>query len=111
MNERRFRIMDGAPSVPWRLVEPYEAQALANHDQTLEQLSERGGLSAGELWCIVHGKHWREQPDEKIAREWLGAWLAADVVEQIAAWIERPEARHAGTEALAARIRSGEWQR
>jgi hypothetical protein len=70
--------MDGSPSVPWRLVEPHEAQAIKNHDQSLERLNERGGLSAGELWCVVHGLNWREQP---------------------------------GTEALAARIRSGEWQR
>lgn len=68
----------GGPSVPWRLVEPYEAQASANHDQSLERLHARGGLAPGELWCIVHGKRWREQPDETVALAWLEQWLADD---------------------------------
>lgn len=68
----------GGPSVPWRLVEPYEAQASANHDQSLERLHARGGLAPGELWCIVHGKRWREQPDETVALAWLDQWLADD---------------------------------
>lgn len=84
MGERRFRIM-GGPSVPWRLVEPYEDNAKANHDQTLERLNERGGLGPGELWCIVHGKRWREQPPEDEALAWLTAWLKADEIGRLTA--------------------------
>jgi hypothetical protein len=107
VSERRFRVMDGAPSVPWWFVEPHEAQALANHDQTLERLNERGGLSAGELWSVVHGKRWRDAPTDDVARAWLKTWLENDVVELIAKFVE---SHSVGTAALVARIRDGEWR-
>jgi hypothetical protein len=74
----RFPIL-GGPSVPWSLVAPHELQARNNHDQSLRRLAERGGLSPGELWCIVHDKKWREQPDEKTALAWLRAWAGIGV--------------------------------
>ena len=46
--------------VPWPLVAPHEAQAKWNHDQTLQRLSERGGLSPAELVAILEGKTLRE---------------------------------------------------
>lgn len=52
--ERRFPIQ-GGPSVPWRVMVPHEAQARRNHDQDLETLARRGGLSAGEAWLAVGG--------------------------------------------------------
>lgn len=55
---RRFRIMEG-PSIPWRMIEPHEVQALANHDQTLEQLHGRGGLSCAEAVAVLEDKPWR----------------------------------------------------
>ena len=79
-DERRFPIM-GGPSVPWRMIEPYAAQAKANHDQTLERLAQRGGLDPCELYCIVHGTAWwkvRSSLTLEQARAWLDAWLAAD---------------------------------
>ena len=76
LRERRFPIM-GGPSVPWSMVAPYEAQAKANHDQTLERLAERGGLAPQELWCIVHGKRWKEWPQPDVALLWLNDWLRA----------------------------------
>jgi hypothetical protein len=45
-------------SVPWGFVAPHEAQARRNHDQTLQRLAERGGLSAKEMLAVVSGKHW-----------------------------------------------------
>ena len=36
------------PSVDFRTVQPYEAQAQRNHRQTLQRLSDRGGLSPDE---------------------------------------------------------------
>jgi hypothetical protein len=69
----------GGPSVPWSMVAPHEKQAIANHDQSLRRLAERGGLSPGELWCIVHNRKWREQPDEKTALAWLRAWAGIGI--------------------------------
>lgn len=42
-------------SVPWAVVAPHEKQAKHNHDQTLQRLAQRGGLSALELYCVLHG--------------------------------------------------------
>lgn len=114
MSERRFRIMEG-PSVPWRLVEPYADQAKANHDQTLERLNERGGLSPGELWCLVHGKRWGEQPAEAFALHWLHCWLAEDgraqdqatIAQLRAALTEAADALECGPYSVDARL--AEW--
>lgn len=42
--------------VPWDFIEPGRAQAMCNHDQTLETLSSRGGLCPGEMRCALEGK-------------------------------------------------------
>lgn len=47
--------------VPWSFVAPHEAQALANHGQTLRRLAARGGLSPAELLAVVSGKAWRDR--------------------------------------------------
>lgn len=46
--------------VPWELVEPARAQAMHNHDQTLERLAERGGLDPVELYGALHRKNWTD---------------------------------------------------
>jgi hypothetical protein len=38
-------------SVPWNMLEPHRKQAMRNHNQTLERLAERGGLS--EIECLL----------------------------------------------------------
>jgi hypothetical protein len=98
----------GGPSVPWSLVAPHEGQARNNHDQSLDRLAERGGLSPSELWCVVLGKHWRERPaDDDVSLEWLRTWLAQH--EGAAADRDRLAARVAELES--ALVRSGEdWQ-
>lgn len=58
LKDRRFRIMGGS-SIPWRMIAPHETQALANHDQTLEQLHGRGGLSPKEAVAVLEGKPYR----------------------------------------------------
>lgn len=45
-------------SVPWWFVAPHEAQALANHDQTLDRLAQRGGVDWVELEGIVTDQPW-----------------------------------------------------
>lgn len=55
---RRFPIM-GGPSIPWEIIAPHNAQAIANHDQNLERLAERGGLSPLEAICVLEDRKWR----------------------------------------------------
>lgn len=59
---RRFPIQDG-PSIPWHLIAPYEAQALRNHDQTLERLAARGGLSCAEANWVIECRPWCDRTD------------------------------------------------
>ena len=47
-------------SVPWELVAPFEARARANHDQTLERLAQRGGLSPAELLAVLCDVPWQD---------------------------------------------------
>lgn len=62
----------GCPrSVPWAVVAPHAERAKANHDQTLERLAQRGGLSPGELWCVFHDRRLREMPSDAVAVAWL----------------------------------------
>jgi hypothetical protein len=42
------------------LLAPHEKQAKKNHDQTLERLAQRGGLSFCEMVAIIEGVSWRE---------------------------------------------------
>ena len=62
--ERTFPVLnhkrDNFPlaSVPWEFVAPHEAQARRNHDQTLQRLADRGGLSAKEMLAVVTGRNW-----------------------------------------------------
>jgi hypothetical protein len=57
--DRRLRLRRA--SVPWDFLAPHEDRALRNHDQTLERLAERGGLSPREALCVVLDRHWREE--------------------------------------------------
>lgn len=51
----------GCPkSIPWAAIEPHEAQALRNHDQTLARLAERGGLDPVEAAAVLDGVAWRD---------------------------------------------------
>ena len=57
-SRRRFPIM-GGPSIPWRVIAPHEAQARINHDQSLERLAQRGGLSPMEAHFVLADQRWR----------------------------------------------------
>ena len=57
--DKRHRTLEqqGVPaSVQWSFVAPHEAQCKRNHGQTIERLSQRGGLSPAEMWAVVTGK-------------------------------------------------------
>lgn len=43
----------GPRSIPWRLIEPHREQVYKNHNQTLEELAQRGGLSWCELVAVL----------------------------------------------------------
>ena len=89
--ERLFRILGdrkvGAFGIPWRLIAPFEEQALKNHNQTLARLHERGGLSPREALCVIKGLKWDERKlwaDEAVAKEELLAWVRANADEAAA---------------------------
>jgi len=70
---RRFPIQ-GGPSIPWRIIAPHEAQAETNHDQSLERLAQRGGLSPAEAHFVLADRKWpRGMSDE----DWCQAEIAA----------------------------------
>jgi len=76
--ERTFPIQ-GGPSVPWRVMEPHDAQAQKNHGgQSLSRLAERGGLCPSEALAVVLGKPWSwidEISLQEAQRQW---WEFAD---------------------------------
>ena len=75
--ERRFPIMHDTEikSVPWAVMAPHEAQAQANHHQSLEQLASRGGLSPCEAVAIIEHRAWFRMPFTE-ARDKLMGYLA-----------------------------------
>ena len=79
--ERLFPILDEGFGIPLRLIAPFEAQAKRNHDQTFQGLASRGGLSAGEMLCVIHGLHWREHARWPKPREALTDWVRQATLE------------------------------
>jgi hypothetical protein len=60
----------GAPtSVPWSVIEPHRAQALANHYQSLERLADRGGLSLREMWAVLNDRAWSNAVEEMLIED------------------------------------------
>ena len=57
MSDRKFPIQHGY-AVPWEMVAPYEGQILANHYQTMQRISERGGLCWEELYYVLRSEKW-----------------------------------------------------
>lgn len=74
MPEKMYPIM-GGPSVPWSYMEPHDSQARANHQQSLQRLAERGGLSPCEAELIVTSRPlFRRGGDwdlEQLKRDWF----------------------------------------
>ena len=65
------------PHVPWAFVAPYAAQAQANHQQTLAELTARGGLGLSELLAVVEQRRYVPMPEAR-ALQVLQALLAQD---------------------------------
>lgn len=82
MSEKRFKIMvthidpqvreECPASISYSIIEPHREQAMMNHSQTLERLSERGGLDPLELLAVLEDRQWRTINDipvrEAVAR-------------------------------------------
>jgi hypothetical protein len=75
---RKFPIMVGyegtkgpCPSwIPWEAIAPYEGHAQENHQQSLERLAERGGLSPVEAFFVMTGRRWQgERFTDALERE------------------------------------------
>ena len=64
----------GGPSVPWEVMIPHEQSAQRRHGQSLQRLAERGGLSAGEAWCILNDIVDRRMPSKEQWEEWDCKW-------------------------------------
>lgn len=74
MSERMFPVLLGprekrmAPdclrAIPWSAIAPYEDQAKRNHNQTLDRLAERGGLSPLEICYVCCRTEWKPQSVE-----------------------------------------------
>lgn len=81
---RQYPIIGTKPKeyIPWAVLQCHEAQALRNHDQTLERLAERGGLDWFEAAAILEDKTWRELSNlsldeaKKIVLEHVASWEA-----------------------------------
>lgn len=63
-------------TIPWELLASHEEQALKNHNQSLQRLAERGGLSISEAVAILEDRPWHAMPDSE-ARYALEAYRAS----------------------------------
>ncbi len=62
---RNFPIM-GVGWIPWDVIAPHERQAELNHGgQSLERLSQRGGLSPQEAVAVIEDRPWRKMADDE----------------------------------------------
>lgn len=62
-NEKQFPVhpqfREKIKSIPWGLLSPHERQAEINHNQPLERLAQRGGLSPVEALAIINDVSYR----------------------------------------------------
>ncbi|WMJ81949.1 hypothetical protein RBU49_06790 [Clostridium sp. MB40-C1] len=56
----KFPILGSEPKeyIPLDIVKPHEKQAIINHGQTLDRLSQRGGLDWVEMLFILEDKNY-----------------------------------------------------
>lgn len=65
-------------SIPWAMIAPHEAQAQANHGQSLERLADRQGLSPLEAVVVLENRPFPfgDIRAERLARTWLESHVA-----------------------------------
>lgn len=64
MSEKYFPIFGSICAIPWSVIAPFEKQAIENHEQTLERLAQRGGVSPCEAVAIIEGRKWSRMDAE-----------------------------------------------
>jgi hypothetical protein len=69
------------PSIRWSAIAGHERQAMNNHQQTLEQLASRGGLSVDEAVAIIEDRPWRSMRQQE-AEDRLFELIDPDVAPQ-----------------------------
>lgn len=93
--EDRHRLPTLPWNVPWDFVLEHERQALANHDQTVARLAERGGLSWTELYFVIldakyaHESRSGSSPLYKARMLLVDVECAIRVLEKIEEWERR----------------------
>jgi hypothetical protein len=55
-DRKRYEALGIPREVPWAMLAPHEAQAIANHSQRLQRLAERGGLGVDEMVLVLEGR-------------------------------------------------------
>lgn len=60
---RDQRVLGIPELIDWAFVEPHRKQAQTNHNQTLEQLADRGGLTPAELVAVLEDRKWSPMSD------------------------------------------------
>lgn len=71
-------------SVPWEMIAPFEGQAQANHQQSLDKLHHRGGLSPMEIHAVMNGLRWRDAAMMKSDNE-AALWLVHELSKFLSA--------------------------
>ena len=50
-------------AIPWAMLAAHEEQAKSNHDQSLEKLASRGGMSPSEMLAVLDDRKWKKMPE------------------------------------------------
>jgi len=88
-------------SIPWVAIAPFEAQAKINHQQSIEKLADRGGLSPIEAYFVMTGRNWDNFVlTDEIERE-AAAFLTKIVLERDDLFQQKEEAVREATESRA----------
>lgn len=84
---RTFPIMHSKmiTAIPFAMIEPFRGQADVNHSQTLERLSQRGGLAPAEALAVLGSRKFEMMDADKAESLLLvavGAWMKVHVTNQ-----------------------------
>lgn len=63
-------------TIPWEMIAPHEAQAMANHYQSLFTLERRGGLSRSEACAVLEDRPWKDMPIQEAETKIMEAVVA-----------------------------------
>jgi len=51
---KQIKVLDADLAIPYSWIKPYEARAIKNHSQSLDQLNARGGLTILEIYAVIN---------------------------------------------------------